>query len=240
MRPKTWNIYALTDPLADNAIRYVGWSYNVKRRHRAHINGARRTVSHKSHWIRSLLFKNAEPGVIVLESGIDDWQEAERRWISHYRLLGAKLTNATDGGEGTPGLLPNQETRRKMSAAQKGRKQSPESTAKTRAALLGRKQSPEHVAKLAATRKGKAPIAATIAAAEASRGRQQSAAHIEKRISPLRGRIRPELRKFSDEDVRMIRSSELSLRKIAKILEVGQTTIHAIRHQRAYRDVPDS
>lgn len=35
---------------------------------------------------------------------------AEKHWIAYYRALGCKLTNLTDGGEGTPGHKKTAET----------------------------------------------------------------------------------------------------------------------------------
>ena len=233
-----WTIHALCDP-RDKSVRYVGWTFNTNKRLRAHVLTARRTLSHKANWLRSLLALGLAPELIVLERGNADWQAAERKWISHYRKIGARLTNMTDGGDGTPGCIPSNSTRHKMSAAQTGRKQSAESTARTRAALLGRKQTPEHIAALAAARKGKVPIHATIAAAKRNLGTAQSAEHIAKRISPLIGRIRPNMRRLTNEQVLFARSSTLSLRKIAAVLGVGQTIIHEIRHYLAYRDIPN-
>lgn len=126
-----------------------------------------------------------------------------------------------------------------MSAAQTGRKQSPESTAKTRAALLGRKQSPEHVAKLAEIRKGKPIPRATEAAAAKVRGSKQSPEHIAKRTSHRRG-MPNFLRKLPDDAVREIRASpNVSLMKLAIRFNVGQTTVFKIRHRILYQDVPD-
>jgi NUMOD3 motif len=74
------------------------------------------------------------------------------------------LRNRTDGGEGQSGICRSEETKAKMSAAQKGRKQSPghwlglkhtsEAKAKMRAAKLGSEHSPEHKAKIGAASKG--------------------------------------------------------------------------------------
>ena len=236
--PRTWYIYGLIDPNTSE-VRYIGWTYDADKRLKSHIHSAKRTKSHKSHWIQSLLSANRKPELVIFETGTADWIEAERRWIADYRAKGARLTNATDGGEGTPGFYPNAETRKRMSISHTGRKQTPESTAKTRAALLGRKQSLEHIAALAATRKGKIPVHAMLAASIANKGRKQTLEHIVKRFqSP---RKRPDIRRLSDAQVRHARSTAgvISLRKIAKEFGVGQTLIHEIRHRLAYQDVLD-
>jgi len=238
--PRTWHIYTLTDPRTD-AIRYVGWSFDVARRLSAHVSTAKNTVSHKSHWVRSLTSLGLRPIATVIESGTGDWQEAERRWIAHHIAIGAKLTNMTIGGDGTPGLIPSQETRDKMSKAGIGRKRSPESIAKSRAGLLGKKQSQEHIAALSKVRKGSNPIAATTAAALVNKGRKQTPEFIAKRIAPLIGRVRPDDRSLTAEQVRFIRATNgaISLRKIAAQMGVGQTIIFEIRHRTAYQDIVD-
>lgn len=184
--PASWYIYALTEPHT-NEIRYVGWTIDPQKRYVAHIQNASHQRNHKSNWIKGLVRAGLRPGILILETGNGDWQEAERWWIAHLRQNGANLTNMTDGGDGTPGLIPNAETRSKMSLSRRGRKMPPEAIAKTAAALRGRTQSPEHIARLAKTRKGKAPIPATEAAAIANRGRRQSPEHVAKRIAPRKG-----------------------------------------------------
>lgn len=67
------------------------------------------------------------------------------------------LRNMTDGGDGVAGRIFTEETRAKISAANKG-KPSPMKGKKNpglSAALKGKKQSPEHIAKLTEIRKGK-------------------------------------------------------------------------------------
>lgn len=79
--------------------------------------------------------------------------------IRQLRAEGFRLANATDGGEGSSGLLPNAETRAKMSAKRKGVKRSPETVAKMKAAgicfkpgdkgFAGKSHTAEHLARLA-------------------------------------------------------------------------------------------
>lgn len=62
----------------------------------------------------------------VLETAVsqDNAYAAEQRWIAHYgrRVHGGVLTNATDGGLGTLGVIYSAETRAKMAEAKKGNK----------------------------------------------------------------------------------------------------------------------
>lgn len=237
---RTWYIYILKDPRSED-VRYVGWSYDVAQRLSAHISSAPKIKSHKAHWIKQLLNLGLRPIIEVIEFGNGDWREAEQRWISHYKKAGANLTNMTDGGDGTPGCFPNEETRRKMSAAQTGRKQTAESIAKTKTAITGRKQSPEHVRKLSEARKGKAPIVATEAAAKANRGKKQSADHVAKRMLAHIGKPKLSQRKLTDSQVREIRSliGKVSMKEIAKRYGVGATTIFEIKHGTSYGGVND-
>lgn len=67
------------------------------------------------------------------------------------------LRNRTDGGDGNAGRVMNEETRAKISSANKG-KPSPMKGKKNPGlskALKGKSQSPEHIAKLIEIRKGK-------------------------------------------------------------------------------------
>lgn len=68
---------------------------------------------------------------------------------------GGPLVNLTDGGDGTSGYRPSEETRAKMRAARKDFQHSSETRAAISAALKGKPKSPEHAAKVGAANKGK-------------------------------------------------------------------------------------
>jgi hypothetical protein len=124
-----WTIYALKDPRTDE-IRYVGRTVNLRKRFGGHLALSQSTESHKSRWLRLLLSKGVRPVLVTLEVGNGDSGEAERRWISEFRAAGCNLTNRTDGGDGTPGCIPSEETRAKMGAIHRGIKHSPETLAR--------------------------------------------------------------------------------------------------------------
>jgi hypothetical protein len=65
------------------------------------------------------------------------------------------LVNLTDGGEGSIGWVPSDETRAKIAKAAIGRMPSKEHRAKISEANRGRKLSPEHIAKVAEANRGK-------------------------------------------------------------------------------------
>jgi len=235
---REWVIYALRDPRTKR-VRYVGWTVDLARRVRVHLSRSRTEVTYKGHWLAELVSMGLEPIAEVVERGAGDWSDAERRWVKHFRDLGEPLTNSTDGGDGTLGFIPTAETRMRMSRAHLGRRQRPESVEKTRAALLGRKQSPDHLAALSAVRKGRTPVAATLAAATANRGRSQSAEYVAKRIAPLIGRAKPGFRRLTAAAVKEIRAARglISQRALAARFGVGPTAIFEVQHGATYRDL---
>lgn len=111
-----WVIYGLVDP-RNGRVRYVGWTTDAEYRLKAHILESEEGTTYKCLWIRSLFEKGLVPELLVLERGEGDaWIESERWWIKFYREeVGEVLTNATDGGEGSPGRVISEETRRRMS-----------------------------------------------------------------------------------------------------------------------------
>ena len=93
-------IYALVHPKT-LSVRYIGKTNNLKCRLSFHIRDVSKT--HKANWIKALKRKGLLPGLIVLEETGENWQEREMYYIKHYRNLGAKLCNGTDGGDGYKG-----------------------------------------------------------------------------------------------------------------------------------------
>ena len=87
-----------------------------------------------SHWRRPIArHRHSAPVpkdhrfIRILRQGLT-WEEVckwEQRYIAHYGRKDKKtgiLLNMTDGGEGSPGLIVSEETRRKKSKAQRGNK----------------------------------------------------------------------------------------------------------------------
>jgi hypothetical protein len=101
-----WIIYTLKCPRT-MAVRYVGWTcHTPEYRLCAHMREAlnKPPKTYKQRWLFSLISIGLRPIAEAVESGAGDgWQDAERRWIAHYRAQGARLTNGTDGGEGVIG-----------------------------------------------------------------------------------------------------------------------------------------
>lgn len=116
---ESW-VYVLKCPTSGE-VRYVGWTgVSVTSRFKAHKKEIKN--SWKSNWIQSLL--PLEPVVEIVEAiaAGEDWQKRERHWIKFHKESGAKLTNLTEGGEGSVGWNPSTETRAKLSAKSSGTK----------------------------------------------------------------------------------------------------------------------
>lgn len=125
-------IYGLFDPRNDE-LRYVGKSVSGLTRPKAHLFPSQlRAHTHKNNWIKSLQVRDMKPEVVILEeTNRESLQELEKCAIQHYREMGFRLTNLTDGGEGCTGRKLSPEARAKISAAQKGRVRSEETRKKT-------------------------------------------------------------------------------------------------------------
>ena len=182
MNQRTWEIYTLSDPRTD-VVRYVGVTFRARRRFNEHLSRAMNGGgTYRDCWIRSLVNAGIRPAYQVIEQGQGaGWQDRERFWIAHYRIEG-KLTNLTDGGDGTPGLPPSEKCRQAVSLAHKGipyppgrasamlgKNHTPEALEKIRAAGTGRKHSELTKAKLSRARKGKKPSPKAVAASVAAR-----------------------------------------------------------------------
>jgi plasmid maintenance system antidote protein VapI len=113
----TTAIYKLVDP-RDNAVRYIGKTeQKLSDRLSQHISEANHKRNWKSNWIKNILSDRLKPKIIEIEvvplGG--DWVEAEQRWITYYKLAGARLTNEGDGGEGNSGYTHTSKTRKRLS-----------------------------------------------------------------------------------------------------------------------------
>ena len=135
-------IYVLQDDNGD--IRYVGkTSHSLLNRLNEHILESKKgKMSHKANWIRSCLNKGYLPLIKIIET-IDNENGSlqEIYWIDRYKRQGCDLTNATLGGEG---MIPSEETRKKMISKATGRKLTDADKKKISISHLGKKLSEEH------------------------------------------------------------------------------------------------
>jgi hypothetical protein len=179
-------VYCLTDPRT-NEIRYVGGTNgSLEKRLREHIRGVQSADTHKGYWMRSLLADGIKPEIHLLEEVDGPFSSAECEWISCFRHMKMRLTNLTDGGDGTVGYRHTQEqrdknaaakrgvkrqpftdgTRLKMSESRKGHTPSVETREKMAEAKRGKKLSAEHKAKIGSASLGKAYCLGRTASAE--------------------------------------------------------------------------
>lgn len=157
-------IYTLSDPITGE-VRYVGKTIKKLRdRLKIHIWIARHgNKTHRCAWIRKLLEQAVEPVITQIEmvEGAREWADRECYWIKKYTHDGARLTNATAGGEGWHGLKHKEESKIKIGIAHKGKVISADQKRKQSLAMSGRKLTQAHKDKLADANKGRGVSQAT-------------------------------------------------------------------------------
>lgn len=138
------SIYGLVDPRT-NELRYVGKTIQpLNDRLRIHLYDARRGLKrYVCNWIRQVLRDGLEPEIFEIESVQEDWIEQEQFWIAYFRYIGARLTNGTIGGEGTPGRKASAETLAKMSEISKRTQMVPSVRAKKSESMRRNHADPE-------------------------------------------------------------------------------------------------
>lgn len=105
-------MYTLSDPLTKE-VKYVGKTKSIKRRLQSHIDYARNTQRKRRYvadWILGLLNQELKPIITIIEeTNSDNWAKREIYWISHFKDLGFKLCNLTNGGESNNGYVYSEE-----------------------------------------------------------------------------------------------------------------------------------
>ena len=149
-RPGVTYLYVLEDPRTGE-VRYVGVSKDPGNRFSCHVCDAITKGKHlyTSRWIRKLDRCGLRPTMrVIAVLQTESSAAAEIAYIARLRADGFRLTNATDGGEGTRGLSP--ETKEKIAASKRGKKRSPETVKKQSDAIRGRKHTEEAMKKIRA------------------------------------------------------------------------------------------
>ena len=131
-------VYILIDP-RDSRIRYVGQTTQAPaKRLRAHCNASKKQRSHLARWVACVLRDGRIPQIVpvAVAETRQRLNDLEIAFIDVVRGAGAKLVNATPGGEGgsVKGRVLSSETRRRMSEAHRGLSIAPETRAKISAA----------------------------------------------------------------------------------------------------------
>ena len=108
-------VYGLSSS-RDPAIRYVGQTIlKLPARRTLWRNNAQLKTGCNSkvcRWIRDLYESGADLVITALEEDAER-HVRERYWIAKLRADGAPLLNVAEGGAGCPGVIPNDDTRRK-------------------------------------------------------------------------------------------------------------------------------
>ncbi len=145
-------IYTLSCPLTGE-VRYVGKTNNPKIRFKNHCE-ERWRKNRKSNWIKSLRSRSLKPVMEIIEECPEDsWEDSERFWISYLNFLGCNLTNSNSGGDGA--TLISEETRRRLSEAHAGKRQTAETIEKRVKKIRGTIQNAQWVAKRSMSMRGK-------------------------------------------------------------------------------------
>jgi hypothetical protein len=170
-------IYCIIDPETSH-IRYIGKTNDFTRRKWQHRYYAvnKHGQTYKDRWLRNIFSKGLTPIFqIIDEVPVESWQEYEKYYIEIFRQyeksFGYLITNLTDGGEGMCGhTIPrtqqhienlrrarkgkghpiSEETKQKISLANKGKTRTSETRKKIGEVSRGRKISEETRAKLRA------------------------------------------------------------------------------------------
>jgi len=169
----SWVIYTLSDPRTPEDVRYVGVTHcSPKQRLQQHLSHAKHPKYnyHSVHWLRTLIQESVIPIMQIIQEGVGpSWEDAEKHWIRHYHEKGFRLTNHAEGGRGPVGCVRTPETKAKIAAFLRGKKQSPELVEKRAASMRGRPLSQEAKAKVSAGNKGKKRTPKQLAALRTAR-----------------------------------------------------------------------
>lgn len=140
-------IYKLYFDSSDSV--YIGKTKNLTQRIYDHLAEARNksTNTQRLNWIRKYHYELGEQLKHEILAEFDDEQaclNAEIDYIAEYKELGYQLKNSTEGGEGSSGRICTDNTKAKISKAQKGKQ-----------TWLGKKHSDETKKKISEANKGK-------------------------------------------------------------------------------------
>ena len=155
MRKKYWEkpvigIYKITN--RDSGKCYIGQSVNVFKRWKEHSNLAVKKKSAIQHAFE--LYGIDKFSFEVLEEcDREMMNDREVHWIAYFDSVSPNGYNLTSGGG--QAFTVSDETKKKLSSANKGKKHTKETKAKLSASHKGKKQSEEHKANISAAKKGK-------------------------------------------------------------------------------------
>jgi hypothetical protein len=189
---KRYSIYCYTCPIT-NEIFYVGQDHKYGTRGDSIDQHNHGSVQHKLNKLFRFGLKPKITRLFQFDTSNDptkDLNEAEIFWIAEGWRLGWPLLNCTIGGKVTSGWACYAETRAKISAANKGKKRTPEQRKRNADARRGLRHSEETRQKMSQTRKGRSFSEAHRDALKASWHEHHDAETAEKIAASKRGKPR--------------------------------------------------
>lgn len=117
-------IYELIDPIT-NETRYIGKTKgSINKRFNSHIHDAINRSDRNAYvqcWIKNIVNNGSKPIInLIDEVPTEEWQFWEKYWIAQYKAWGVRLTNSTNGGDGTDGYTYSQEYKDNVSKRMMG------------------------------------------------------------------------------------------------------------------------
>jgi group I intron endonuclease len=152
-------IYLITNLI--NSKVYIGSAVRLKRRWIEHKNRLRSNTHHNQYlqraWVKygeenfkfEIIQHCDKESLAFIETSLIKWFQASDEKFGY---------NICDEGRNRLGAKHSEETKRKIGAAHKGKKISPEHTEALKKALTGKKRSPEVVMRIADSQRGKTKI----------------------------------------------------------------------------------
>lgn len=139
-RSDTWYVYALVDSRTPEEIRYIGITNHPRRRLGHHCSQALDSHTRKARWVAKVMGEGGGVLMRVITSSLShvDAKACEIDLIARHRDMGDKLTNLTDGGDGTSGRVYSAQTREKIASSRRGKPLTIEARALLSVANTGR------------------------------------------------------------------------------------------------------
>ena len=199
-------IYRATNTV--NGKMYIGKTVKtLEVRKREHLNSAKRgveTIFHKV--IRKYSEQMFRWDILAVAGNEEVLMSLEKKFIYLYNTYAGSGYNMTEGGDGVSGLVCSEETRRKLSEANKGKKASEESKRKMSEARKGRKLSEEAKKKIGEVHKGrKLSEEAKKKIGEVQKGKKKHSEESRKKISEFnKGKLTSEETKQKMSEARKL------------------------------------
>lgn len=157
---RNYSLYYLKHPTT-REIRYVGITNNPEKRYSDHRSASKGNKYHHLpiyRWWRKLAKQGLEPAMEILKSGLtkEEAEQAEIETIELYRKYSNRMLNITAGGNlSRVGVPLSEETKKKLSEANKGKTLSEETKRKVSKAVKDRLSSEEARKKISESLKGR-------------------------------------------------------------------------------------